>query len=140
MSNHDVGHAMSLLGEHILELYEAGKFSKETCKSIINACIDAAGAYDGNDYEAVESIAEAGYCGLCFEKHEELSDVVNNDDDEDIKNSGYGDIKSFSGFKRTVSRQLLLHDYICPKCRAELRRSYLEMKKNNKEEAELKIW
>ncbi|WP_406547707.1 hypothetical protein [Succinimonas sp.] len=140
MSNHEIGEAMSSLGTDIIELYEAGKISKEAARSLIGSCMCIVTQYDGNEYEATESIAEAGYCGLCFEKHEYLSDVFNNDDDEDIKNSGYGDIKSFSGFKRTVSRQLLLHDYICPKCRAELRRSYLEMKKNNKEEAELKIW
>ncbi|MEE3422659.1 MAG: hypothetical protein VZR11_08160 [Succinimonas sp.] len=72
MSNHEIGHAMSLLGEDILELYEAGKISKEACKSIIRSYIDVAGNYDGNHYEAVESVVEAGYCGLCFEKFEEL--------------------------------------------------------------------
>ena len=91
MSNHEIGEAMSSLGTDIIELYEAGKISKEAARSLIGSCMCIVTQYDGNEYEATESIAEAGYCGLCFEKHQDLSDVFNNDDDEDIKNSGYGD-------------------------------------------------
>ncbi len=123
MSNHDVGHAMSLLGEHILELYQAGKFSKETCKSIIRAYIDAAGAYDGNAYEAVESVAEAGYCGLCFGKFDGLWDYYyDNEDLEDFDRSSI-----FIYFGKT-----LLHQYVCAECRAKLTREYVTMMKNKK--------
>ncbi|MEE3422660.1 MAG: hypothetical protein VZR11_08165 [Succinimonas sp.] len=80
MSNHEIGEAMSSLGTDIIKLYEAGKISKEAARSLIGSCMCIVSEYDGNEYEATESIADAGYCGLCFEKHEDLSDVFNNDD------------------------------------------------------------
>ena len=130
MSNHEIGHAMSLLGEDILKLYEAGKISKEVCISIIRSYRDIACEYDGNDYEATESVVEAGYCGLCFEKHEDLSAV--DDNDEDIEKGVYGDIDDMDGDELFEDYwDTALHCYLCPKCKAEVSREYLEDMENS---------
>ena len=131
MSNHDVGHAMSLAGEHILELYEAGKISKEACKSIIRAYTNAAGAYDGNSYEALESVVEAGYCGLCFEKFEELGDLFCNN--EDINTLDQSKVYRYFYFRDTLRpMDILLHAYVCPECKEKLTREYLKLKQEKK--------
>ncbi len=124
MSNHDIGHAMSLLGKDILALYEAGKISKEACKSIIRSYTGVAcDEYDGNEYEATESIVEAGYCGLCFEKHEELSDVFDND--EDIENGVYGDIDFIDEEDLFGDYwDIALHYHLCPECKAKVMEEY----------------
>ena len=123
MSNHQIGLAMSLLGEDILELYEAGKISKEACISIIRSYINVAGEYDGNQSEAAESVAEAGYCGRCFGKYDALWDLVCND--EDLKGIDGVDIFRYCG-------HTLLHQYVCPECKAKLTREYLKLKKEKK--------
>ena len=123
MSNHQIGLAMSLLGEDILELYEAGKISKEACISIIRSYINVACEYDGNQSEASESIAEAGYCGRCFEKFEELGDLFCNNDN--LKGIDGFDIFRYCG-------HTLLHQYVCPECKAKLTREYLKLKQEKK--------
>jgi hypothetical protein len=123
MSNHEIGHAMSSLGTDILKLYESGKISKEACISIIRSYIQVARYYDGNDYETTESIAEAGYCGLCFEKHGDLSDVFDNDDD--IENGVYGAIDFIDEDDLFGDYwDIALHYHLCPECKAKVMGEY----------------
>ena len=127
MSNHAIGHAMSYLGEDIIALYEAGKISKEAFRSIILSYTNVACDYDGNAYEATESVEEAGYCGLCLTKHENLSDGY--DIVEEIKTGGYGDVGRI--YERELFRDFMesaVHYRFCPECKAKIISNYLKKK------------
>ena len=79
MSCHDIGRGMASVANVVIELYEGGRIDKEASIRLIRACRKGVHWCDGNEDEAMETVVEVGYCGLCFEKKEGLSSVYDND-------------------------------------------------------------
>ena len=108
MSCHDIGRGMNSVAIVVLNLYEEGLLSKKAAKDIIRACRKGVNWCDGNEDEAVEETRARGYCGLCFEKTDNsLMNVY--DDDSD-------------GVWRTYDENddIVVHQFVCPKCRQRL--------------------
>ena len=79
MSCHDIGRGMASVADVVVELYEENKIDKEAAMRLVYACRRGVHWCDGNESEAIETVADAGYCGLCFEKKDDLSSVYDND-------------------------------------------------------------
>ena len=65
MSCHNIGKGMNSVVNVVINLYDKGKISREATREIIAQCQDGVGWCDGNDYEAVECIADCR-CGRCL--------------------------------------------------------------------------
>ena len=74
MSYHDIGHALNLVQEGVLELYEEGKFDTDTLRRLLLRCTDALGFCDGNLDEATETF-DKSYCSDCLRKVAEGEDL-----------------------------------------------------------------
>ena len=115
MSCHDIGRGMASVADVVIELYEGGKINKEAAMHLIHACRKGVHWCDGNEDEAMEPVVEAGYCGLCFEKKEDLSSVYDND-------IGYpGKYEVFNSYDKTAA-----NDCLCPECKAKVIGEYKE--------------
>ena len=109
MSCHDIGRGMASVADVVLELYESGQINKDAAIRLVNACRNGVHWCDGNENEAMESVVEAGYCGLCFEKKEGLSNVCDND-------LGYPEkYQVFRAYDNTAA-----HNVMCPECKARV--------------------
>lgn len=87
-------------------------------KEIVAACGKGVYWCDGNESEAMESVIEAGYCGMCFKKTENLSSVYEND----LEYPHNCDV--LNDYRKNV-----LHDYLCPKCRQKVFDAYMKKHK-----------
>jgi len=115
MSCHDIGRGMASVANVIIELYEGGQIGKDAAIRLVRACREGVHWCDGNEDEAMETVVEAGYCGLCFEKKEGLSSVYDND-------IGYpGKYDVFKAYDKTAA-----HDCPCPECKAKVIGEYRE--------------
>ena len=118
MSCHDIGRGMASVADVVIELYENDKIDKSAAMRLVRACRRGVHWCDGNEGEAVETVVEAGYCGLCFEKKTRLSSVFDND-------LGYPRrFDVFKGYDDTAA-----HYYLCPECK---RRVVDEFKKKER--------
>ena len=109
MSCHDIGHGMASVANVVLDLYESGQINKDAAIHLVNACRNGVNWCDGNENEAFESVVEAGYCGLCFEKKEDLSNIYDND-------LGYRVMyEVFRAYDNTAA-----HYILCPDCKAKV--------------------
>jgi len=106
MSCHDIGHGMNAVSKTVLDLYESGQISRESTVKLICALRKGVHWCDGNEDEAIRETVARGYCGLCFEKREGLSNIFDN-------NLGYPE--RFNVFKKYDSTSA--HFYLCPDCR-----------------------
>lgn len=113
MSCHDIGRGMNSVTIVVLNLYEEGLLSQKAAKDIIRACRKGVNWCDGNEDEAVEETRARGYCGLCFEKSDILMNVY--DDDSRVVWRTYDD-----------NDDIVVHQFICPKCRQRLIDGHLE--------------
>lgn len=68
MSNHEIGHAMDMVIKNILDLYDKGELSSSTAKKLIKKSLDVVYGYDGNSYEALESMTYT-HCSKCLKKY-----------------------------------------------------------------------
>ena len=119
MSCHDIGRGMASVADVVIELYEDDKIDKSAAMRLVRACRRGVHWCDGNEGEAVETVVEAGYCGLCFEKKTRLSSVFDND-------LGYPRrFDVFKGYDDTAA-----HYYLCPECK---RRVVDEFKKKERQ-------
>lgn len=109
MSCHNIGRGMASVTEVVIDLYERKKIGKMAAKEIVAACGKGVHWCDGNESEAMESVIEAGYCGLCFKKTENLSSVYENDLKPPYR---YNVLDAY--------RKNVLHDYLCPECRQKV--------------------
>lgn len=79
MSNHEIGHAMDTIIENILDLYDEGAFSAGTVRKLIKTALHVVDGYDGNGYEALETMTYT-HCGSCLKKYAENEPfIVEND-------------------------------------------------------------
>ena len=118
MSCHDIGRGMASVADVVVELYEENKIDKEAAMRLVYACRRGVHWCDGNESEAIETVADAGYCGLCFEKKDDLSSVYDND-------LGYPQCYNvFKDFDADAA-----HFYLCPECKRRVINEY--KKKNN---------
>ena len=109
MSCHDIGYGLNSVTKVVLDLYEEGKIDKESASRLILACRKGVNWCDGNEDEAIDEAVDRGYCGLCMEKTEELSDVYDND----VK---YPDkYKVFDKYDKFAA-----HNYLCPECKKKI--------------------
>lgn len=69
MSNHVIGYGMNEVVETAVTMFEKSEISVNTCKKIINACLDSSCRYDRNKYETIEYLYE-DYYGNCLKKIE----------------------------------------------------------------------
>ena len=106
MSCHDIGRGMNAVSGSVLDLYEEGESTKESAIKLIRVCRKGVHWCDGNEDEAFEEVVERGYCGLCFEKSTELSDVYEND----LKYPKKYDV--FRKHDKTAA-----HFFLCPECK-----------------------
>ena len=105
MSCHDIGRGMNSVAEVVLDLYEGEEITKEAAIKLINACRKGVYWCDGNEGEAFEEVVERGYCGLCFEKSDKLTDVYENE-------LAYPDTYHvFDDYDETAA-----HFFLCPEC------------------------
>lgn len=117
MSCHDIGRGMDSVGAVVIELFESKQVSKDAAVRLILACRKGVNWCDGNEDEAIETVVEEGYCGLCFEKNKGLSNVYDND-------LGYPDMyKVFDHYDKTAA-----HFFLCPKCKEKVIREYKQKK------------
>ena len=115
MSCHDIGRGMNSVSKTVLDLYEEGKVTSESAIKLIRACRKGVHWCDGNESEAVEEVVERGYCGLCFNKSENLTDVYDND-------LGYPDkYRVFDDYDKTAA-----HFFLCPDCKKRVIEGYGE--------------
>ncbi|AVO26894.1 MULTISPECIES: hypothetical protein [Megasphaera] len=68
MSNHEIGHVMDIAIKGILDLYDEGAFSAATARKLIKTNLRLVAGYDGNTYEALETMAYT-HCGNCLKKY-----------------------------------------------------------------------
>ena len=117
MSCHDIGHGMASVADVVLELYQNGQIKKEVAIRLVNACRNGVYWCDGNEWEAIENVVEAGYCGLCFEKKEGLSNIYDND-------LGYPEkYEVFRAYGETAA-----HYILCPECKERVLTQYKSAK------------
>jgi len=115
MSCHDIGRGMASVANVVIELYEGGQIGKDAAIRLVRACRKGVHWCDGNEDEAMETVVEAGYCGLCFEKKEGLSSVYDN-------GIAYPDkYDVFKAYDKTAA-----HDCLCPECKAKVIGEYRE--------------
>ncbi len=106
MSCHDIGRGMNSVSKVVLDLYEEGKVAGESAIKLINACRKGVYWCDGNEEEAVEEVVERGYCGLCFKKNGNLTNVYDN-------NLDYPDnYHVFDNYDKSAA-----HFFLCPDCK-----------------------
>ena len=117
MSCHDIGRGMASVAKVIINLYESNQIDKGAAVRLIHACRKGVLWCDGNEGEAMDPVVEAGYCGLCFEKKENLSSVYDND----IGYPGMYDV--FDDYDDTAA-----HDFLCPECKQHIISEYKEKK------------
>lgn len=117
MSCHDIGRGMASVAKVIINLYESNQINKGAAVRLIHACRKGVHWCDGNEGEAMDPVVEAGYCGLCFEKKENLSSVFDND----IGYPGMYDV--FDDYDDTAA-----HDFLCPECKQHIISEYKEKK------------
>ena len=67
MSNHVIGYGMNEVVETAVTMFEKSEISVNTCKKIIDACLDSSCRYDRNKYETIEYLYE-DYYGNCLKK------------------------------------------------------------------------
>lgn len=106
MSCHNIGRGMASVANVVIDLYEGNQISKDAAVRLIHACRRGVYWCDGNENEAMEPVEKAGYCGLCFEKKENLSSVFDND-------LGYP--KMYDVFK--AYDDTAANDVLCPECK-----------------------
>ena len=124
MSCHDIGRGLNSVSGVVIQLYEEGRFDVETAKKLLHACREGVYWCDGNESEAVADVVDAGYCGLCMKKTEQLSNVYDNE-------LGYPECyKVFKEFNVNAA-----HYYLCPECKKKVLDSYCQSikEKNNTE-------
>lgn len=127
MSCHDIGRGMASVANVVIGLYEGRQIGKDAAMRLVRACRMGVHWCDGNEGEATETVVEAGYCGLCFERKEGLTSVYEND-------LIYPDkYNVFNDYDKTAA-----HDYLCPECKAKVISEFKE-KKNNKKRAVRKV-
>jgi hypothetical protein len=106
---------MASVANVVIELYEGGQIGKDAAIRLVHACRKGVHWCDGNEDEAMETVVEAGYCGLCFEKKEGLSSVYDNGIAYPDK---YDVLKAYD---KTAA-----HDCLCPECKAKVIGEYRE--------------
>ena len=115
MSCHDIGHGLNSVTKVVLELFEEGKIDKESTSRLLAACRRGVNWCDGNEGEAIEEAIDLGYCGLCLEKSDELSNIYDND-------LGYPEMyKVFDKYDKTAA-----HFFLCPECKEKVINEYKE--------------
>jgi hypothetical protein len=119
MSCHDIGRGMASVADVVIELYEKKQVDKDAAIQLILACRKGVYWCDGNEYEAIETMIRAGYCGLCFEKKESLSSVFDND---------LGSSYKYQVFKDYDKKAA--HYYLCPECKQVVLDSFKEKNHN----------
>lgn len=65
MSCHDIGRGLNSVVKVTVELFDAGKISKEAAMRIIHQCANGVNWCDGNTSEAIDYIRRCR-CGRCF--------------------------------------------------------------------------
>ncbi|MBR1919150.1 MAG: hypothetical protein IJ831_05950 [Spirochaetales bacterium] len=106
---------MSSVAKVVIELYESKMIGKEAANRLILACRKGVYWCDGNEDEAMESFEEAGYCGQCFEKTGNLSNVFDND-------LGYPDMYNvYDDYDDTAANFCL-----CPECKQRVIDEYIQ--------------
>lgn len=115
MSCHDIGRGMNSVANVVLDLYESGQINKESASRLVLAFREGVNWCDGNESETVADVVERGYCGLCFEKKPDLTDIYDND----LK---YPDsYKVFDAYDKSAA-----HFYLCPECRKKVLDEYMQ--------------
>ena len=79
MSCHDIARGMHSVIEVVIGLYDDGKISHESASEIIKACRTGVHWCDGNEGEAIDTLAFTR-CGACLQRipeGNELYDLVN---------------------------------------------------------------
>lgn len=113
MSCHNIGRGLNSVSKIVIKLYEEGRYDKETARQLLCTCRKGVNWCDGNEEEAVEDVIEAGYCGLCMTKTEQISDIYDN-------NLKYPDkYKLFDPFDKSAA-----HFFLCPECKEKVLASY----------------
>ena len=106
---------MNAVSQTVLDLYEEKQISKESTMRLILACRKGVHWCDGNENEAMEEVVERGYCGMCFEKTMELTNVYEND-------LCYPNCyKVFDDYDNTAA-----HYWLCPNCKNRVITEYKE--------------
>ena len=113
MSCHDIGRGMNAVSKTVLDLYEEGQISKEGAMRMIRACRKGVHWCDGNECEACVETVERGYCGLCFEKSDRLTDILDNDLDFPECNHVFDPFDAIAA-----------HGHLCPACRNRVLEEY----------------
>ena len=113
MSCHDIGRGLASVANVVINLYEGNQISKDAAIRLIHACRTGVHWCDGTEGEATEPVIQAGYCGLCFEKKENLSSVYDND-------IGYpGSYHVFDDYD-----DIAANDILCPECKRRVVEDY----------------
>lgn len=107
MSCHNIGRGLNVISEEVIQLYEEGQLSKEITTKLLYACRIGANWCDGIEEEAIKSVINKGYCGLCMEKSGKLSNVY--------ENNGIPLKYYYSVFDEYDKEAV--HFFLCPECR-----------------------
>lgn len=113
MSCHDIGRGLNSVVKVVIGLYEQGQLSKEAAMPILCACRRGVNWCDGNEDEAMQALVDAGYCGLCLEKPDSVTNVYDN---------GLGYPEKYEVFDRYD--KCAAHFFVCPRCKQRLIEEY----------------
>ena len=117
MSCHDIGRGLASVAKVVIEVYEENKIDKETATRLVYACRRGVHWCDGNEDEAVKTVVDAGYCGLCFEKSDGLTEVYDNE----LQYPQSFDV--FKDYDDTAA-----HFFLCPECKRRVIDEYKKKK------------
>ena len=113
MSCHDIGRGLNSVVEVVIGLYAQGKLSKEAAIPILYACRKGVNWCDGNEDEAMQALVDTGYCGLCLEKSDSITNVYENGLEYPEK------YNVFESYDKHAA-----HFFVCPGCKQRLIDAY----------------
>ena len=118
MSCHYIGRGLDSVANVVLDLYESQQISKEGAVRLILACRKGVNWCDGNEGEAIAGTVKRGYCGLCFEKKENLTNVFDNE----LRCPERDEV--FCAYEDTAA-----HYWLCPECKKQVLEEYKKTRK-----------
>ena len=113
MSCHDIGRGLNSVSKVVLELLAQGEITKDASRKILHACRKGVNWCDGNEDEAVQALVDKGYCGVCLNH----SDTVSNVYDNDLGYPAKYDV--FDAYDDTAA-----HFFVCSTCKEKILAEY----------------
>lgn len=104
---YNIGRGLNVVSEAVTKLYEEERIDMESAMELLNACRRGVHCCDGKEGDAIEYVVNKGYCGICMEKSDQLSNIY--------ENTGVPSKYQHSVFDEFDKKAALF--FLCPECR-----------------------